>query len=141
MSSRASAGSLYAFVYFCSANRAPVLSFEPLLNAKRVKLVEAREREQFIPYRVLLQTNCAPYVVYVFVLFRDEALAFFSCLLLVDSPWQLRKNTRFDWVLVVAEEKLVHMVCELLLTHVIDLFACEILFAEPVHKTIKPSRP
>ena len=42
-----------------SADRAPVLSFEPLLDAIRVELVEARQRKQLFPFGVVRQADCA----------------------------------------------------------------------------------
>ena len=43
----------------CPADRAPVLRFEPLLDAIRVELVKTRQREQLITLTVVRQADRA----------------------------------------------------------------------------------
>ena len=130
----------------CPADWAPVLRFEPFFDAVWVELVETRQREQLFTLIVVSQADGALKIVcfqpqhFSSVLVRTDGVIWYLLRLLqllgangiiqkafafwLTSARQLRENVSADRILIVPQEQLVHVFCELLLTHIIDTFVC-----------------
>lgn len=80
-----------------------------------MELVEAGKGEDLLSIFVFIDADGAlalMVILYLLLVFPRGVIS---------RPWQLRQNVHFDRLLVVAHEEFIHVVLELLLTHVVDV--------------------
>ena len=118
------AWSLVVRIDFKAANRAPVLVFEPGLDALCMELVEAEQSQNFLALLVVGHADAA----LVFIHLSPCCLfSTFRVSLAEDRSRQLLQHVLLQGLFIVAHIQLVHVLLELLLTHVCDAGVCPVL--------------
>ena len=118
-----------------ATHRAPILHFEPLLDAARVELMEASQRQNLLALLVIRHANHAMVLVWVHGAHVDGA---FRRILRVTRQRQLGEQVCIYGFDVVTHVELIHVVFELLFCHVVDSLVNLLLVAARVASRVEP---
>jgi len=91
------------FINFEAAHRAPILLLEPLLDARRVELVEAGKRQDLFPVFIFGHTNTA-LVLALLIVFRLAYSGTLQALFVELGSWQLGEYSPLNRFLAVPDK-------------------------------------
>ena len=89
-----------------------------------MELVEAGQREDLLPHRIVRHANRAIALILALLLILSSRQLLLS---IKTRSWQLREYVLVDRLFIIAQKELIHVLLELLLVHVVDpviLVAC-----------------